>query len=74
MVYLQVDLKTLHQRLTDRRGHMFHADMLASQLATLERPTPAEGVLMVPSDSTADRTVDRIIAGEHLEEYLPTAE
>ncbi|WP_194906078.1 gluconokinase [Catenulispora rubra] len=72
MVYLVVDLKTLHQRLTDRRGHMFHADMLGSQLSALEPPTPDENVLMVQSAGTPDQTVDRIIAGEQLEAYLPT--
>ncbi|MEY9863119.1 gluconokinase [Catenulispora sp. GAS73] len=69
MVYLVVDLKTLHQRLTDRRGHMFHADMLGSQLSTLEPPTPDENVLMVQSAGTPDQTVDRIIAAEHLAAY-----
>ena len=72
MVYLVVDLKTLHQRLTDRRGHMFHADMLGSQLNALEPPTSDEGVLMVRSEGTPGQTVDRIIAGEHLEGYVPT--
>jgi gluconokinase len=71
MVYLVVDLKTLHQRLTDRRGHMFHADMLGSQVNALEPPTPDEDVLMVQSAGTPEQTVDRIIAGEHLEAYLP---
>jgi gluconokinase len=71
MVYLVVDLKTLHQRLTDRQGHMFHADMLGSQLSALEPPAPEEGVVMVQSMSTPDKTVDAIIAAAHLERYLP---
>ena len=69
MVYLIVDLKTLHQRLTDRRGHMFHADMLGSQLAVLEPPTPDEDVLMMRSEGTVDLTVDHIIAWERLAAY-----
>ena len=73
MVYLVVDLKTLHQRLSDRRGHMFHADMLGSQLSTLEPPAPDEDVLMVQSAGTPDQTVDRIIAGEGLEAYVPSS-
>lgn len=71
LVYLAVDLKTLQQRMTDRRGHMFHADMLASQLAVLEPPAPDEGVLMVQSAGTPDQTVDRIVEGEQLAGYLP---
>ena len=74
MVYLIVDLKTLHQRLTDRRGHMFHADMLGSQLAALEPPTPEEDVLMVRSEGTVDLTVDHIIAWEQLGAYVPAEE
>ncbi|ACU75015.1 carbohydrate kinase, thermoresistant glucokinase family [Catenulispora acidiphila DSM 44928] len=74
MVYLIVDLKTLHQRLTDRRGHMFHADMLGSQLAALEPPTPEEGVLMVKSEGSVDQTVDHIIAWERLGGYVPAEE
>ena len=70
MVYLVVDLKTLHQRLTDRQGHMFHADMLGSQLNALEPPTADENVLMVQSAGSPDQTVDRIIVGEHLEGYV----
>jgi gluconokinase len=73
MVYLVVDLKTLHQRLLDRQGHMFHADMLGSQLSALEPPTPDEDVLMVKSAGSPDQTVDRIITGEHLEAYLPSS-
>jgi gluconokinase len=71
MVYLLADRETLHRRLADRRGHMFHADMLASQLAALEPPTPDEHVLMVPSQPSVHKTVDRIIIGERLEQYLP---
>lgn len=73
MVYLIVDLKTLHQRLTDRRGHMFHADMLGSQLSALEPPTPDEDVLMVKSAGTVEQTVDHIIAWERLQAWGPAA-
>jgi gluconokinase len=70
MVYLVVDLKTLHQRMTDRRGHMFHADMLSSQLAVLEPPTPAEDVLMIKSAGSPEQTVDQIVEWERLGAYL----
>ncbi|MBS2536646.1 gluconokinase [Catenulispora sp. NF23] len=72
MVYLVVDLKTLHQRLTDRRGHMFHADMLGSQLSTLEPPAPEEDVLMVKSAGSPKQTVDHIITWEGLAAFLPS--
>ena len=73
MVYLSVDLKTLHQRLVDRRGHLFHADMLGSQLADLQPPTPDEDVLMVRSSGPVEQTVDHIIAWERLGSYPPTS-
>jgi gluconokinase len=73
MVYLIVDLKTLHQRLTDRQGHMFHADMLGSQLSTLEPPTPDEDVLMVQSTGPVEQTVDHIITWERLRAWLPSS-
>ncbi|GAA2020699.1 gluconokinase [Catenulispora yoronensis] len=71
MVYLVVDLKTLHQRMTDRRGHMFHADMLGSQLAALEPPTREEGVLMIRSAGTPELTAEQIIEWERLRSYIP---
>jgi gluconokinase len=55
----------------DRRGHIFHADMLGSQLAALEPPTPDEDVLMVQSEGTVDLTVDHIIAWQQLGAYVP---
>ncbi|WP_194925058.1 gluconokinase [Catenulispora pinisilvae] len=72
MVYLVVDLKTLHQRLTDRRDHMFHADMLGSQLSTLEPPAPEEDVLMIKSAGSPEQTVDQVITWERLGAFLPS--
>lgn len=37
----------LRERLHNRRGHFAGVDLLASQLATLERPAPDESVLRV---------------------------
>lgn len=43
-VYLHVDPAVLASRLQHRSGHFMKADMLASQLATLEPPTPDEAI------------------------------
>jgi gluconokinase len=62
IVFLQVSRDVLVRRLTSRRGHFFHEDLLNSQLADLEPPAADERVLMVPAEADADRTVARIIA------------
>jgi carbohydrate kinase (thermoresistant glucokinase family) len=45
-VHLDVDAETLAARLGGRRGHYMPASLLASQLATLEVPTPAEALVV----------------------------
>lgn len=70
LVYLAVDPDTLRTRMRARRPHMFVADMLASQLADLQPPTPDEGVTMVRSQDSVAATVDQVIAVERLERYL----
>lgn len=44
-VLLDLDRDELHRRLTQRPGHYMPPSLLDSQLATLERPDPSEGVL-----------------------------
>ena len=61
MVYLVVDLKTLHQLGLDRQGHMFHAAMLGGQLADLEPPTPEQDVLLGTPAGTPAQTVSHNI-------------
>lgn len=46
-VYLKGDPALLQQRLKQRRGHYFGADLLPSQLATLEEPEKPENVPVV---------------------------
>jgi gluconokinase len=46
-VYLKGDPDLLQQRLEQRRGHYFGADLLPSQLETLEEPEQAERVSVV---------------------------
>ena len=62
MVFLDVPREELERRLTSRHRHFFPERLLASQLSTLERPTPDEGVLTVPVTGDVDETADRVLA------------
>jgi gluconokinase len=42
VVFLDGDAELIRQRLSARLGHYMHAELLASQLQTLERPQPDE--------------------------------
>jgi gluconokinase len=44
LVYLEGSSETLTRRLSDRHGHFMRPEMLASQLASLEAPSPGEGL------------------------------
>ncbi|MBA4247969.1 MAG: gluconate kinase [Microbacterium sp.] len=55
---LDLDRLTLESRLTERAGHFMPAALLDSQLATLEPPTAAEGVLVLD----ATRPIDELAA------------
>ena len=57
LVYLQGSRDQLAERLAARTGHYMPADLLDSQLATLEEPTTAEQPLVV----TIDRPVEAIV-------------
>jgi len=41
LVYLRGDYKLIYERLSQRRGHFAHSDLLASQFETLEEPSDA---------------------------------
>ncbi|HET9784480.1 MAG TPA: gluconokinase [Terriglobales bacterium] len=45
-VYLRGDPAMLHQRLAHRQGHYMKANMLASQLADLEEPSPQSALIV----------------------------
>jgi gluconokinase len=62
-VFLDVDRELLRQRLLTRHGHFMHADMLSSQLATLEPPTPAEHpvTIRITADTEPRLVADKII-------------
>jgi gluconokinase len=50
-VYLRADAALLDARLRGRRGHFFGADLLASQLATLQAPADGEPVPALAVDA-----------------------
>jgi gluconokinase len=62
MVFLQVDRDVLERRLEARQGHFFPRQLLASQLETLEPPTPDEQVEIVVPEAGAAQTAAKILA------------
>ena len=62
MVFLQVSDEVLAQRVAARPGHFFPGKLLASQLETLEPPTPDERVRIVREEGDAMQTAARIVA------------
>lgn len=58
-VHLRADDSVLRERLASRRGHFFPADLLASQLATLEAPLPDDALPMLEID--ASLPVDELV-------------
>lgn len=64
-VLLDADRAELIARLANRPGHFMPPSLLDSQLATLERPSPAESALILPGSASAGDLRDRVLA--HLE-------
>lgn len=60
-VWLTGEPAVLRRRLADRTGHIAGPDLLASQLATLEPPSPDESVLTVDIGLPTAEQVDRVI-------------
>jgi len=54
----------LRKRLKKRRGHFAGAALLASQLATLEKPAPDEGIASFAIDASPEAIVGAM--REHL--------
>jgi gluconokinase len=61
LVYLHGDRDLIAARLAARHGHFFHAEMLDSQFAALEEPTPDEHVTVVPIAGTPQEIVEEIL-------------
>jgi gluconokinase len=62
LVFLSVDRDELARRLAIRHGHFFPAQLLDSQLSTLEAPQPDEHAIAIPETGTPADTVDAIVS------------
>jgi gluconokinase len=62
VVMLDVPENELRRRLEARSGHFFPVTLLEDQLATFERPTTSEDVLVVPGDTAVTEVASRILA------------
>jgi gluconokinase len=60
-VLLDPDAAVLRDRLVRRQHHFMPASLLDSQLATLERPTPDEGVLVLPGTDGVQASLGRAL-------------
>ncbi len=61
LVFLDVGRDLLAARLASRPGHFFRADLLDSQLATLETPQPAARILVLPAIGPPEQVTQQII-------------
>jgi gluconokinase len=66
MVFLKGSRDLIMRRLVARHGHYMKADMLDSQFADLEEPTPDENVLTVSIELAPEEIVNQIVAGLQL--------
>lgn len=62
LVYLRGQRSDLAPRLETRRGHFMPADLLDSQLTTLEPPDPDERPIVARIDRSPDEIVKGIVA------------
>jgi gluconokinase len=61
LVWLKTDKSILEQRLETRSKHYMKPEMLASQLATFETPTPAENIIMIDGNQSIAAVVGELI-------------
>ncbi|GGF42308.1 gluconokinase [Williamsia phyllosphaerae] len=61
-LHLTADTDELRRRMTERKGHFMHVDMLESQLADLEPIEADENGLEIPTSGSVTETVDAILA------------
>jgi gluconokinase len=59
-VWLRVPTEVLAARLASRVGHFMPPSLLASQLATLEAPSPEEDIIAVDGTLAAEAIVDAL--------------
>ena len=63
IVYLKGDMTLIHDRMAARKHHFMPLELLASQFATLEEPTPDEHALVVSIDATPTVIAERALEG-----------
>ncbi|KDQ27528.1 hypothetical protein PLEOSDRAFT_1064864 [Pleurotus ostreatus PC15] len=61
--FIMGDRETLMKRMLNRQGHFMKANMLDSQLNTLESPEGEGGVIVVDARQTTEQQVETIRAG-----------
>ena len=61
MILLDPPEATLRERLAKRQGHFMPASLLASQLATLERPEPDEPIVVLHQDARVASLVQQVV-------------
>ncbi|KAF7428056.1 hypothetical protein PC9H_007275 [Pleurotus ostreatus] len=61
--FIKGDRETLMKRMLNRQGHFMKANMLDSQLNTLESPEGEGGVIVVDARQTTEQQVETIRAG-----------
>ncbi|MBN9009674.1 MAG: gluconokinase [Rhizobiales bacterium] len=61
-IFLDGPRALLAERIGGRKGHFMPPSLLDSQLATLERPTPDEGVLVASIEPPPDDIVAALLA------------
>ncbi len=62
IAYLNTPESLLRERVEHRHGHFFPPELLDSQLATLELPTPDEHVINVVNTADPSTVVDEILS------------
>ena len=56
-VYLKVAPELLEERLSQRQGHFAKTNLLPSQLAELEEPTPSEATIVSVTEATTPEAI-----------------
>jgi len=59
VVFIKGDRETLLERMTSRKGHFMKAQMLDSQLETLESPEGEDGVVVVALEDSTEEQVKK---------------
>jgi gluconokinase len=66
-VYLKGDREVFEERVSQRRGHFAKANLLASQFATLEEPSPEEAAIVVSATDPPREIVANILRALNLD-------